>query len=368
MLSLKLSIMLVVVFAYLLLQVKFDVTSIKVSKLDSRKKEVHNFEPIRHNQNPFIDLPQIRRGKPNQKNSRPDPPNDPRKDEKSKSAGCSGKKGCKKPQTPKSEGRTLQCQAIVCRDNRKCQKENKYCRVCVDNRCAVKQPRTNEKGKDQAEQRTGRESERKYNRFTPVARKYPFRGLRDDETRPPALGKCILRKTKCKTDKHCQKGHKGRRKRSPNECKWCNEVYGECSHYRKESERWVPNIVEGNRQISIPDSKVSGGRIGFLEYSPKGEEDPPNMYLNYIETAKEYRQRKGVGTALIKYFIEKTVQRDHGHLKQIKLDVEGSKRSRSGRRAAGLYLKCGFTWDHPDDPHDTAMTLHLENYKPDNCA
>ncbi|KAI1692313.1 hypothetical protein DdX_21329 [Ditylenchus destructor] len=91
-----------------------------------------------------------------------------------------------------------------------------------------------------------------------------------------------------------------------------------------------------------------------------GEE--PYMYLSFIRTHDAYRERKGVGTAIMKYWIEKTLTKS-GLKVAPKFMVDGGR----SNYAYKLYLKCGFTWDDADDDSNYDMTLRLENYDRERC-
>ncbi|KAI1691503.1 hypothetical protein DdX_21843 [Ditylenchus destructor] len=134
-----------------------------------------------------------------------------------------------------------------------------------------------------------------------------------------------------------------------------------------EVDRWMLNVQKvGENKIIIPDPKLPfAAKIEFEARRTEADEllpgEEPYMYLSFIRTHDAYRERKGVGTAIMKYWIEKTLTKSG--LKVAKLMVDGGR----SNYAYKLYLKCGFTWDDADDDSNYDMTLRLENYDRERC-
>ncbi|KAI1708170.1 acetyltransferase (GNAT) family domain-containing protein [Ditylenchus destructor] len=141
----------------------------------------------------------------------------------------------------------------------------------------------------------------------------------------------------------------------------------------KKHERWLPNIeIKSIRQgryryrLEIPLNDTEN--MAFLDYSlvhDNDEHGTPIVHLRFIETKAPF-QNKGLGTALLKHFIEeKVMKRKLRKMGKIKLHVM---RGHQNVEAYGLYKKCGFVNEHPEEPSNHNMILILADYKPENCV
>ncbi|KAI1715087.1 acetyltransferase (GNAT) family domain-containing protein [Ditylenchus destructor] len=244
-------------------------------------------------------------------------------------------------------------------------------KYCKQGRCSAQkyQNKNVDPKRDTSEQESKEQkSEQRYNRFTRVTRTYPWHEGRAAETRPAVFSQCIIKR--CKKNIHCRQTKK-RQKRTPNTCKFCSTILGQCSHYRYEHERWLPNIQltrQGRHRYRLEIPHNDTENIAFLDYGlgrDNDENETPIVQLRFIETKKPF-QNKGLGTALLKYFIEERVMKTkYRNTGKIKLYVM---RGHQNVEAYGLYYKCGFVKEHPEEPGNHNMILILADYKPENCV
>ncbi|KAI1694683.1 acetyltransferase (GNAT) domain-containing protein [Ditylenchus destructor] len=106
-----------------------------------------------------------------------------------------------------------------------------------------------------------------------------------------------------------------------------------------------PNLLGTGGQVIC---RYKGEDIGVLDYNKTAEKV---MNISNLNTAPVY-QRKGVGNALVEYFIANVVKA--GGFNTVTVSVANGGRNNTG--AKKTYEKNGFQWDADDK--DT-MTLKL---------
>ncbi|KAI1706533.1 peptidase c13 family domain-containing protein [Ditylenchus destructor] len=234
------------------------------------------------------------------------------------------------------------------------------------------------------EQNGNKKQKFRYNRFTRVARVYPWIKGRPTVARPAHFSQCFLRS--CRTDSTCRTQNIEHRARRGvlSGCTQCIKVKSKrkCvpAPDRESIEKWKKDIKSKHDEyldkyyLHIPLDEDSDGKPtdiswdkshhkGILEYKLMQDDDEnggrPYFLLSWIHTNNAY-QKQGVARALMEKWIEDTVMKDPRKVKEVKLSVL---RGRDNAEANYLYRRLGFKWDDSRDKADWEMTLKTRNYK-----